>query len=306
MTRRLPLFACLALLAAGPATAGSWLEEAGAESTAPSASERHGIRPGSHEIQIFGGGFRGDLAYSNDRIAPPLNAEPVRLRIELEGSGSFGIGYWYQAHERWAVGAQITSTSAKLQHETPFDRAAEEEALFSHTVVQVNQGSELTDQQKTDLLDRIEARSRPRDADLTLIDIGAVYIIHPQGPWMGEVGGGLGWSSSSFGEEPMIWEQLFRNDCDPSDSSCQITVANELVNPATAGRCPADDDPCVELRSKSALSWHGQAALRYAFTDAVQLRLGVKIRVLESVSDPGDTTVTSEGTLGFAFRFGGD
>jgi hypothetical protein len=104
----------------------------------------------------------------------------------------------------------------------------------------------------------------------------------------------------------MLWEVLFRNECEENDSSCRITIANAVPTAANANRCEElDQGPCVQLESSSALTWHLQAGLRYAFTEAVQLRLGVKLRILENVTDPGDSLVTQEGTLGLAFRFGG-
>lgn len=309
MTRRLPLFACLALLATAPASAGSWLQDAGLEDGGAGAAERLGIRPGSHELQIFGGAFRGERVFEEDRVAPPLTAEPVQFRIELEGASSFGIGYWYQAHERWAVGAQVTRSSTEFSSATPFDRMAEEAVLFDFVVRTEDRPEgapeDLSDQDKLDLLDRIEARSRPRDVDLTMVDVGAIYIINPEGPWIGEVGGGLGWASASSDEDPMLWEQLFRNSCDPSDSSCRITIANAIPESRSTQRCEDQQGPCAQLESASSLTWHVQAGLRYAFTDAVQLRLGLKLRVLESITDPGGSLVTQEGTLGLAFRFGG-
>lgn len=306
MTRRLPLFACLALLAATTANAGSWLQDETPAADSPSASDRLGMRPGSHEIQLNAGFFGGNLAYSNDLTAPPLTAEPVRMRIELDSGGSFGIGYFYQAHENWAFGGTLTRTSTELAHQTPFDRATEEEVLFPAFVTSPSQGDELTMQQKIDLLDRIEAHSKPRDVDLTMLDISAIYIMNPQGPWIGEFGGGLGYVSADSDEDPMVWEVLWRNECDPTDPNCGITVANELVDPSGGRACPIDDDPCVTLNSNSNLSFHAIAGLRYAFSDTIQFRLGAKLRVLDAVTDPGDSIVTGEATAGVVFRFGGN
>ncbi len=264
------------------------------------------MRAGSHEVQVFGGGFVGGMAYANDKTVPPLIAEPARMRIELDSGTSFGIGYSYQVHENWLIGGTLTRVASEFAFEVPFDRAAEEELLLTRTVTTPSQGTALTEQQKLDLLDRVEAHSRPRDVDLTLLDLSAVYLLNPEGPWTGEFGAGLGFSSSSADDDPMVWEMLFRNDCDPTDSNCVITVANEPNDPTGGTGCPAGDDPCDVLETSSNLSWHVLAGLRYAFSDSVQVRAGLKLRLLEAVTDPGDSFVSSEGTLGVVFRFGGN
>jgi opacity protein-like surface antigen len=305
MTRRLPLFACLALLAASTAGAGSWLQDEPAATDAPSASDRLGMRPGSHEVQLYGGFSNGGMAYSNDMQAPPLTAEPVRMRIELDSGSSFGIAYNYQVHENWLVGGSLSFASSEFNHQDEFDFATEAEFLASAQVLHPAQGPELTLEQKEDLLARIEANSQPRDVDLTMLDVSAIYLLNPEGPWVGEFGAGIGYASASADEDPMVWEMLFRNECDPTDPNCAITVANELTNPDPSN-CPSGNDPCVTLTTTSNLSWHAMAGLRYSFTDAVQFRAGVKVRLLEAVTDPGDSMVVSEATAGVVFRFGGD
>ena len=78
------------------------------------------------------------------------------------------------------------------------------------------------------------------------------------------------------------------------------------MDPTNGAGCPTDDDPCVALDATSGLSWHALVGLRFAGSESFHVRLGFKLRLLESLTDPGDSTLTGETTIGVSFLFGGD
>ena len=58
------------------------------------------------------------------------------------------------------------------------------------------------------------------------------------------------------------------------------------------------------MTAHGGLSWYGGAGIRYAFNEHVHLRMGSRLRFVEQVSDPGDSFLTAEMTLGLTFVLG--
>lgn len=260
------------------------------------AAERLGIRPGMHRVTLFGGWFFGETAHDASLPTPPLNSELYQLRIDAQDSSTFGVRYGYQFHEHWGFELSVQGMGTELANKRAFDRDAVAETLAL---------TGLQPDEQAALLDRLDARSGPYDMDITLFEVGAVYIANPDGRWVIEAGGGVGWASSSLDGEPVIFEDLVASR--QEQSSDEIIVANTLPSedPTGGATCPTDDDPCVVLRSNDGLVWHVGAGVSYAFTDRVHLRLGTRVRVVENVVDPGDTFLSVDGTIGLSFWLGG-
>ena len=117
---------------------------------------------------------------------------------------------------------------------------------------------------------------------------------------IGELGGGIGWSSSSL-DRRLINEKLVLTAVAPR----QVVNTLPAADPTGGDECPFVDDPCVELDDASGLTWHVGGGVSFAFTDAVHLRLLLRARWIEQVTDPGDSFHMPEGTLGVSFVLGG-
>lgn len=283
----------LVLAGALPARAGLLQEEEPAPTT--TASERLGLRPGMHQLTLYGGFFRGDIVHDATLRVPPLSATRAELRVELDDASTLGVAYSYMAHERWAVEFSAGRVKSELANGTRFDQ---------DYVVSILDQSTLGFEEKERLLARLRAHAEPRDMNVSFFDVSAIHVINPSGRWIGEVGAGIGWADVSLDDDPAIFENFMHTTCD-DDPNCAPIVINEIDAPGDGTRCPLDD-PCVELEGKSGLSWNLLGRLRYAFNDHVHLQLGSKLRLIQQATDPGDSFITGEATLGITFLVGGD
>ena len=252
----------------------------------------------SHRISVFGGIQRGETIREQDLIAPPLNFELQHLIIDMDDSTAFGARYSYQLYERWGVEVSLTRASTEAVNRVPFDRAyAEFIAELSRINVPVVEAA---------LVQRLDDHSGPYDLDVTYLDVGAVRIFNPRDRWVAEADFGLGWAHASLGTDPAVFEQLAHSSLGTPAAPLEPVIANEVVDPTGGLDCPSDNDPCVALRASGGLSWHAGAALSAVLTKHVHLRMGVRYRFVNHVTDPGDSYLTPEASLGLSFILGGD
>jgi hypothetical protein len=283
------------VLAGAPAAAQ---DEATPTAATPARAEPLGVRPGSHHLTLFGGFVVGGTVRDQQLEVPGATGpNSPAIHLELDDAGAFGLRYAYQLDENWALEVSGSKMSSELANSDEFD--AEETANILGQ-------SQLSPEDASDLAVRLAERSAVHDADVTFLDASAVYLVNPEGRWIGEVGGGIGWASSSIdGQQPVLFEELVASDCDPDDPGCQYTVFNTIPDPTDGTECPPNDQPCIETEEADGLTWHVLGGIRYVATETVQFRFQGKLRFIEQLTDPGDSYLSPEATLGVTFVLGG-
>lgn len=301
------LAACVAFLAALAAPASA--QEEARPATEPAAAapeqpasrpaaERLGIRRGTHRASLFVGIIDAATVFDAQLLPPPITGEDHGMRAEMGSMTPVGVRYAYFFHERWGVELSLQQASTEVRNQRGFDRDEAAAILAEST---------LSEMEQTTILDRLELHAPPTDADLTLFDLGLTYACTPRKRWIAEVGGGVGWSTTSL-SRPAVIEDLVtsepQRDMDGTPLDPRV-VANEVNDPTMGAGCPADDDPCRVLEDGDGITWHAQGGVSYAFTDHVHLRLGLRLRFFNRAVDPGDAFKHQEATVGVSFLWGG-
>ncbi|MEM7246606.1 MAG: hypothetical protein AAF533_14740 [Acidobacteriota bacterium] len=276
----------LSFLAVTPAMA-----EEETKSDTPSFSS--GLGKGRHHFTLFGGWHFGETAVDTDITAEPIDNTPLRLRLDVEPAATYGFRYAYQLADKWAVEFSLSNSASELANKQSFDADRVREVL----------GNSLLDtsQQET-LFNRLESHSGPYDMDVTFFDIGVLRFIDISERWVGEVGAGIGWASTSLDDDPATFEELINSFCDPEDLNCTYIIANETEG--VTGRCSNPGDPCFEATAGNGLTWWGSAGLRFMVNEQIHFRANARLRLVEQLTDPGDTFAAGEGTVGVAILFG--
>ena len=273
---------------------------------APPAADRIPYRRGVSRITLFGGAFKGGVARDAGILAAPITGQPGTsnypaespLRVNLDNSAIFGARYAWFLDNHWGIEGAYSHVNGKFIDPDGFDETAIR-AKLNQTI--------LLDAEKDLLVQRLRAHSGPFDAKVGFLDLGAVYVFNPKSKWPFEAAAGLGWASSSISGSlgnTVVFERLVTSDA--VTPGAVIAIANELQpDPFVERGCLADNDPCIEMKSASGLTWHLGAGVEYAFTPHVHLAVGSRLHFLSHVLDPGDQFVVVEGTFGVSFLLGG-
>jgi hypothetical protein len=279
---------------------------ASAPDAAPKAERpKSGIWKGRHSLILVGGMLQGKTARDAGILTAPITGQPgtlqypaeSALRVDLDDSAIFGLRYAYNFRDTWAVQLGIERTSTKLL-DPDFDQAKMEATVA---------GTSLTANQQAELIARLNHHARTHDIDITFLDLGVERTFNRKSRFPIWIGGGMGWAFASA-TGPIVYERLVVSDrITPTDP---ITVANEVAPVGAASwlpfdQCQADNDPCIEEKAQDGLTWHADGGIGFVVTDAFHVDLGLRVRYIEQVLDPGDSFTTTEATLGLRFMLGG-
>lgn len=306
----LPLLLALPAVAQEPPTpAPEPTDPAAAEPVGAAATEERpasGYWRGRHRVGFVVGQHLGETVRDAGILAAPVTGQPgsrdypatSKLTVDLEDSPIFGVRYAWFGSPKWGIELGLSQIASEIVD--PNSNLAEDRRILADETA-------LTDPEVDALMARLTAHQAAHDIDVTFLDAGALHVFNPKKRWPIEVGGGIGWAFTSL-TGPVARERLVTSDLviDPgSGLPANREVANELADPAVPyGQCLADNDPCIEIRGRSALTWHAYLDMGYAFTPNLQLRLGARVRQAQALVDPGDPAMLKEVTLGLSFQFG--
>jgi len=287
-----------------PAPAPPADEAAAPEAPAKTERPKSGIWKGRHSLILVGGMHFANTARDAGILTAPITGQPgsidypaeTTLRVDMDDSGIFGLRYAYNFRDTWAVRLGVEHAASKLL-DADFDQAEMETTVM---------GTSLTDDQKQELIARLNHHSREHDIDVTFLDVGVERTFNRNSRFPIWVGGGMGWSFASA-DQPIVYERLVVSD--RITELDRIDVANEVSNPPEPwlpfDQCQADNDPCIEEKAQDGLTWHADGGIGFVVTDSFHVDLGLRLRFIEQVLDPGDSFMTTEATLGLRFMLGG-